>query len=74
MRHPPVPTFLRGLHLFATRIGHDAVWLLIAGLFCIVEGIIFVTDLAPHLFRHNRENGADVPDTDVDSETAPTKA
>jgi len=31
----------------AVRVGHDAVWVAIAGLFCIVEGAVKLTEFAP---------------------------
>lgn len=31
----------------ASRVGHDAVWVAIAGLFCIVEGAVKVTEYSP---------------------------
>lgn len=39
---------------FATRMGHDAVWLMIAALFCVVEGAVKVTELGPVLRRRRR--------------------
>lgn len=41
--HPQTPPLL-GL---ATRIGHDVVWLLIAGLFFVVEVAVLVTQFSP---------------------------
>ena len=35
------------LKAFASRVGHDAVWIAIAGLFCVVEGAAKLTEFTP---------------------------
>jgi hypothetical protein len=41
--------------MIANRVGHDAVWLAIAGLFCIVEGAVKLTEISPlRLLRTGR--------------------
>lgn len=50
----------RLVRAFATRMGHDAVWLMIAGLFCVVEGAVKVTELGPR-FRRRRRARIGVP-------------
>jgi hypothetical protein len=42
----------------ATRVGHDAVWLAIAGLFCVVEGAVKLTELSPPRFMRVRRASA----------------
>lgn len=37
----------RPLHTLASRVGHDAVWLAIAGLFCVVEAAVKVSEVVP---------------------------
>lgn len=74
MQNSPVTTPRQGLRVLATRMGHEVVWIFIAGLFCIVEGVILVTDMAPYILRHNRKNDADHPGDNLRPETAPTKA
>lgn len=39
----PLPT----ARAFATRLGHDAVWVAIAGLFCVVEVAVKITEVIP---------------------------
>lgn len=43
---------------FATRVGHDAVWLAIAGLFCVVEGAVKLTELRPGRMLTRGRRGA----------------
>jgi hypothetical protein len=47
------------------RVGHDAVWLAIAGLFCIVEGAVKVTEYTPlkaiRSYRARHPSAVEVP-------------
>ena len=37
---------------FAVHLGHEIVWLMIAVLFCLVEALVFLTEIRPSkLFR-----------------------
>jgi hypothetical protein len=51
---PPV----RSVRALATRVGHDAVWLAIAGLFCVVEGAVKLTEIAPTKYLRFRRSSA----------------
>ncbi len=35
----------------ASRLGHDALWVAIAGLFCVVEAAVKITEVIPGLRR-----------------------
>ena len=52
-KHPSSP-HAQLVRAFATRMGHDAVWLMIAALFCVVEGAVKVTEIGPILRRRRR--------------------
>lgn len=37
----------RPMKRLAVRVGHDAVWIAIAGLFCVVEGAVKLSEFTP---------------------------
>lgn len=46
---------------FGTRIGHDAVWLGIAGLFFVVEGAVMATEVAARVVGATRPPAPPLP-------------
>lgn len=51
----------RMLRLSASRLGQDAVWLAIAGLFCVVEGAVKLSELRPTRWLRPLESSGDHP-------------